>query len=111
MNITFNDRIQHTLARAELRMQENKSSIRTYKSEIFARSIANKLSDDLAAYWEVDNAPVYVLTLANGRHFVCADLYQITTDTKQGGYIAYGLDGHWTLSPATAVRNVIGEAA
>ena len=111
MNITFHDRIELTLARAELRLQENKSSIKTYKSEVTARRNANKLSEKLADYWEVANAPVYVMTLEDGRHFLCADLWQISTDTKQGGFLGYGLDGHWTISTPQSVKNVIGEAA
>jgi len=105
MNITYTDRIAHTIARAEARLIENKSGLRTYKSEKFAASVAGKVSQNLADYWEVENAPVEVLQLANGRYFIAVDLNAIVTKSKCGGFLGAHLDDHWTISTDIQAAN------
>ena len=107
MNITYIDRIENTLARAEARLLENKSSIKTYAKRATAQKVANELSGKLAEYWGIQIAPVMVIGLPNGRAFVAADLQEIISSSKQGGYIGAHIDGHWTISTDLMVLNSI----
>lgn len=116
MNITIQDRIIHTIARAETRLDENKKAIKTYKSEATARIAADKLSNNLADYWEVQNAPVYVLPIRHEsfsgvRYLLAVDVQAIQALSKNGGYMFAYLDGQWTLSNESMVANAFGKAA
>ncbi len=105
MNITMKQRMSHTILRAQARLIENRSSIKTYASEKTATAKADELSDLLANYWEVKYAPVVALQLASGRWFIAADLDAIHQQGAVGGYIPYGLEGHWTVSTCPQVAN------
>jgi hypothetical protein len=105
MNITYIDRIENTLARAEARLLENKSSIKTYAAAGTAGKAADALSEKLGVYWGIENAPVLVLQLNSGRYFLAADLQDIIERSKTGGYVGAYLDGHWTISTDLMAMN------
>ena len=105
MNITYQDRIDLTLDRAEKRLLENKTAIKTYVRKKTAQKVANELSKNLANYWEVRSAPVDILQLSNGRFFCAVDLNNIMFNSKIGGYLFTFLDGHWTISTEINVLN------
>ena len=105
MNVTYQDRINLTLERAEERLLENKTAIKTYVRKNTAKKIANELSKNLANYWEVRSAPVDSLQLSNGRFFCAVDLTNIMFKSKIGGYLFTFLDGHWTISTEINVLN------
>ena len=110
MNVTYADRLNHTILRVEECLVQNKSSVKTYKSKLWAESTANTLSQKLCAYWGVENAPVEVLQLANGRFFCAVDLNNIMQNQRTNGYGGAHIDGHFTISCSHDVQNTI-EAA
>ena len=79
MNITYQDRIDLTLARAEKRLLENKTAIKTYVRKKTAKKVVKKVLDKK----ELD----------------------IMFNSKIGGYLFKFLDGHWTISTEINVLN------
>ena len=99
-NVTYSDRIKHTIETAQERLLENKSSIKTYKTQQTAVTAANSLAADILGYWQVDEVTVEVLMLDNGRYFVAADMADVLSRAETGGYVFPHMDGYWTITPA-----------
>ena len=111
MNISYQDRATATVIVCEQNLTENKTCVKTYATKTRAQAEAQKLSDLLADRWEVQNAPVEVLQLGNGRYFIAPDLNLIVNSSKRGGYINDHLNRVVCLVADVPASKILSRAA
>lgn len=90
--------IKNLTDRINKRIAETSNPSKSYKTLDKATKVADKLSEELIAYWQVPAYEVQYIIVegSNGRFFIGFDINRILRAAPTGGYVGALIEGHWT---------------